>query len=81
MYKLLNNLINKIGTDKLLHCFLAGWLAALGFIHGTIWGVIVIIVLIILSFIKEWYIDPECDYGDIIWAVIGIILTTLIYIL
>lgn len=81
MYKLLNNLINKIGTDKLLHCFLAGWLTALGFFFGTLWGVVVIGVLTILSFVKEWYIDPECDYLDIVAAVIGIILTTTIYLL
>lgn len=81
MYKLLNNLINKVGTDKLLHCFLAGWLAALGFFFGTLWGIAVIIFLVAISFVKELFIDPMCDYGDIMWAVIGIILTTLIYIL
>lgn len=81
MYKFLEKIINKIGTDKLLHCFLAGWLTALGFMHGLIWGIVAIIFVIAISFIKELFIDPICDYGDIMWAVIGIILTTLIYIL
>lgn len=81
MYTFLEKIINKIGTDKLLHCFLAGWLTALGFMHGLIWGIVAIIFVIAISFIKELFIDPICDYGDIMWAVIGIILTTLIYIL
>lgn len=81
MYKFLEKLINKVGTDKLLHCFLAGWLTALGFLHGLIWGIAAIIFVVAISFVKELFIDPKSDYGDIMWAVIGIILTTLIYIL
>jgi len=81
MYKFLEKLINKVGTDKLLHCFLAGWLTALGFLFGTIWGIAAILLVVVISFIKELFIDPENNYVDIMWTVIGIILTTLIYIL
>lgn len=81
MYKFFQNLVNKIGVDKLLHCFLAGWLTALGFLFGTLWGVAAIVLVVALSFVKELWIDPKADYMDIVAAAIGIIISTGIYIL
>jgi hypothetical protein len=81
MYKFFQKIVEKIGVDKLLHCFLAGWLTALGFLFGTIWGVAAIVFIVAISFVKELLIDPICDYVDIVAAVIGIIISALVYAL
>ena len=78
--KLIDNIIEKIGTDKALHFLGGGWITSIFSPFGWIGIIIGIAVTIILSFIKEQFLDSFFDWKDICAASIGSVISVLIYL-
>ena len=66
-----DKLIDKIGYDKLLHFFVAAWLVSECKSFGLEAAAIVWIVVGILSFVKERYLDNSFNYWDAWFSVLG----------
>ena len=73
--KFTDNLIKKIGADKLLHFCVAGWVVSLAGYLGVTSMIIATIILILCSAVKEMWMDDKPDYYDVIAAILGIIIT------
>ena len=79
--KLTDKLVEKIGADKLLHFFVAAWLVSECKAFGIIAGFFGWIAVIILSAVKEHFLDDEPEpmdacaaaYGGIVSLLIGVI--------
>lgn len=80
----MNNLINKIGIDKITHFSMGGLICALftfifllqDFNTLEVWQVLLLpligtVVTFVLSIIKEFIIDEVVDWKDIIAGMLG----------
>ena len=72
--------LDKFGIDKALHCFLGGWITAIGLSYSFMIGILAFILVIVLSFVKEYMIDKDGDFKDIIAGVLGSIISFIAYI-
>lgn len=79
--KKLNNLINKLGIDKVLHYLVGALAIALAQPYGWIIMGIVFIVFLILSIYKEYKLDNEVDLIDVIFYIGGGITSAVIYLI
>lgn len=79
--KIIDKLVNKIGVDKFLHAFLAGWLTQIGGLFGLYGIIIVPIIVMLLGFLKEKYLDEFFDKKDMIANIVGCSVATIINIL
>ena len=79
--KLTDKLVEKIGADKLLHFFVAAWLVSECKAFGIIAGFFGWIVVIILSAIKERFLDDEPEPMDACAAAYGGFVSLLIGVL
>lgn len=79
--KKLDNFINKIGIDKVLHFVVSGWIISLFIPCGIIVISIVFILLFILSIIKELVLDDYVDTNDIIAGFLGESVSMIFYLL
>ena len=78
--KLINNIIEKFGTDKVLHFLGGGWITSIFSPFGWVGIIIGIVFTIVLSFIKEQFLDSFFDWKDICAAFIGSVISVLIYL-
>lgn len=78
--KKLNNLISKVGYDKVAHFAIAGWAVSAASAYGFKWMAIVFVCVMILSVIKEALLDEKFDWGDIVSAFLGMFLSLVLYI-
>ena len=69
--KLTDDLVNKYGTDKLLHLAFGGWFVALFSIINFWCGLAAIVVLLALSVLKETKLDKFADWMDVTFAMGG----------
>lgn len=69
--KLTDKLVNKFGYDKLLHFFLAAWVVSECKAFGIDVGCIAWIVVVVLSWIKEDFLDDHVDARDIFAGALG----------
>lgn len=67
----LDNFIDKVGVDKMLHFLVGGWLTTIGLILGLKGGLIALFILLLVSIVKEKYMDNEFTKDDIKAALIG----------
>lgn len=79
--KLINNVIEKFGTDKVLHFLGGGWITSIFSPFGWVGIIIGIVITIILSFIKEKFLDSFFDWKDICAASIGSGVSVVIYLI
>lgn len=79
--KLTDKLVKKIGADKLLHFFVAAWLVSECKAFGIIAGFFGWIAVIILSAVKEHFLDDEPEPMDACAAAYGGFLSLLIGVL
>lgn len=79
--KLADNIINRIGSDKLLHFAIGGWFTCLCSLFGIIPMIIGVILITVLSFIKEKLLDNDFDMKDIYATLIGSAISIAIYLL
>lgn len=71
--KLTNYLTEKYGVDKLLHYLVGFGVTGISMNYGIIVTLISIIIIIGLSFYKEYKLDDSYDKKDIYACVYGII--------
>lgn len=72
--KLTDKLVEKIGADKLLHFFVAAWLVSECKAFGIIAAFFGWIIVIILSAVKEHFLDAcAAAYGGIVSLLIGVL--------
>lgn len=79
--KLTDKLVEKVGVDKLLHFFVAAWLVSECKAFGIGVGCIAWIVVVVLSWIKEDFLDDYADARDIFAGAFGGFVSLLIGVL
>lgn len=78
--KKLNELIGKVGYDKVAHFAIAGWAVSAASAYGFKWMAIVFVCVMLLSLIKEALLDENFDWGDIAAAFLGMFTSFILYI-
>lgn len=78
--KKLNELISKVGYDKVAHFAIAGWAVSAASAYGFKWMAIVFVCVMLLSVIKEALLDEKFDWGDIVSAFLGMLTSLILYI-
>jgi hypothetical protein len=79
--KLLNNLITKVGGyDKVAHFAISGWLVSAMSVYGFKYMAIMFVAVLILSVIKELFLDEEFCLGDIAASCLGMFAALVMYI-
>lgn len=81
MMKRFNAWMEKVGVDKLLHFFVAAWVVSECKAFGIIAGFFGWIAVIVLSAVKEHFLDDEPDPMDACAAAYGGIVSLLIGVL
>ena len=79
--KLTDKLVEKVGADRLLHFFVAAWLVSECKAFGIIAGFFGWIAVIILSAVKEHFLDDEPEPMDACAAAYGGFVSLLIGVL
>lgn len=79
--KFTDNIITKIGSDKLLHFAIGGWFTCLCSLFGIIPMIVGVVLITVLSFIKEKIFDKDFDMKDIYATLIGSAISIVIYLL
>ena len=79
--KFTDKLIEKVGMDKMLHFLVASWIVAECKSFGIGVGCIAWIVVVVLSWIKEDFLDDHVDARDIFAGALGGFVSLLIGVL
>ena len=79
--KFIDNIINKVGVDKVLHFFGGGWTVAMFSPIGWLGILIGFALMLVISVIKEKFFDTKFDIKDIIAACIGGGISVIVYLL
>lgn len=79
--KLVDNLREKIGDDKILHFLVFGIAVSYGLFFSLIFGLIVFVLMAGLSILKEKKFDNNFNAKDIYSGLIGGGVSLVIYIL
>jgi hypothetical protein len=79
--KLTNFLVDKFGSDKLLHFLVTAWLVSEAKFFGIIPMIVIFILVIILGFIKEFILDEKFDLRDVIASFLGGLISVILYML
>lgn len=81
--KALDNFLNRVGTDKVLHLLVGAWICAIiSFVtilqesNLAWWQTILMpaigtIVAILVSVVKELFFDETPDWKDVLWTLYG----------
>lgn len=69
--KLTDKLVEKIGYDKMLHFLLAAWFVSECKAYGIGVGCIAWVVIVVLAFVKEKWLDDFFDAKDLLWSALG----------
>lgn len=79
MLKWWNNLIVRIGVDKLLHFLLFAWIVAEAKMFGLTAMWVAYWLMAILSVAKEIWLDNKGDMKDVLYGAAGGAISVLIY--
>ena len=71
MMKKLNNLIERIGADKLLHLFLFAWVVSEAKAFGVTAMWVAYWLMAVLSITKEMWLDDKGDVEDALYGAAG----------
>lgn len=69
--KLTDKIVEKVGTDKLLHFLVSALVVSLAGHFGDISATIAYVLMFILGITKEQKLDDQVDYWDLGYAMIG----------
>lgn len=78
---IINRIVSKHGTDKALHFLAGAWLTAQFEGFGFLSLAIGVLVVYLVSYSKEKYMDSEFDNNDIKAAMIGCFTEIALYVL
>lgn len=79
--KIIDNIISRFGTDKVLHFLGGGWITSLFSPLGWLGILIGFVIMLVLSFIKEEFLDNSFDWKDICAACMGGGISVVIYLI
>ena len=79
--KFTNKLVEKFGVDKLLHTAIAGWAISLSSYFGLLAMIVITLIIITLSIVKERHWDDHADWDDFYAAILGMLISWLVYFL
>jgi hypothetical protein len=71
MLKKLNNIIERIGVDKLLHLLLFAWVVAEAKMFGDVVMWAAYWLMAVLSIAKEIWLDNKGDLKDVLYGAAG----------
>lgn len=76
----INKIIDKIGTDKVMHFLVGAWIVSA--LSPAGWGAVKIgiVLVVFLSLLKELFFDDERDWYDVLAAVIGVAVSVFIFL-
>lgn len=77
--QLVDNILSKFGTDKVLHFAIGGWITSLFSLCGFITAIFGVFFTLIISIVKEKFLDDTFDSGDIRAAMLGSAISVLFY--
>jgi hypothetical protein len=69
--RLTDKLVEKVGVDKLLHFFVSAWVVSECKAYGIGVGCIAWVVVVLLAFVKEKWLDDFLDAKDMLWSALG----------
>ncbi len=75
----INYIIDKYGSDKVMHFFLSGWITSMLSIFGFKGLFLGFVFVTLISYIKEKYIDIVFDKNDILAGILGSITSIVMY--
>lgn len=67
----INNFIATIGADKVMHFAIGGWVVSMFSPFRVLGMTLAYILLLVVSILKEKYLDAYADNKDIVAAMIG----------
>lgn len=70
--KLTNDLVKKVGSDKLLHFLIAGWATQIGTLMCWQMALFIGLLIIGLNYFKEVRWDDKADMKDLYAAIAGV---------
>lgn len=79
--KLVNDLLEKYGIDKILHFIGGGWIVSMFSPIGWLGIVLGYIIMMAVSFAKEKFFDETFDKNDIIAACLGGGVSVIVFLL
>lgn len=79
--KFIDNLVKKYGVDKILHFFGGGWIVSMFSPIGWLGILLGVILMLVLSFTKELFLDNFFDKNDIAAACLGGGVSIAVYLL
>ena len=79
--KFIDKLVGKFGTDKILHFLGGGWIVSMFSPLGWVGVIIGVCLMLILSFVKEKWLDNFFEWKDIIAASLGGGVSILIFLI
>lgn len=77
--KMLDKILGLIGTDKVLHFLVGGWVASLAAPLGWMAIAVAVVLILGISIYKEERLDASADYMDIVAALTGCAVSVLVY--
>lgn len=77
--KIIDNFINKVGADKVLHFTIAALITAWGGNFGDLGLILGALEIIALSFVKE-HLDNEFSAKDIYYSIGGAMTSVIVYL-
>lgn len=79
--KFIDDLTKNLGVDKLLHFLGGGWIVSMFTPFGWCGLIIGFILMLILSLIKELFLDDFFDKGDIIAGCFGGVISIILFVI
>ncbi len=79
--KLTDAIVNRIGSDKLLHYFIGAYTMLMALVAGTWVAIITFLALTALSIWKETKLDAVPDWWDLCATELGIITSVVYYVI
>ncbi len=79
--KITDNIVKKFDSDKIMHYLVGAWIVASLSYFGWIGILIGVLITIIISFIKEKWLDTFFDKYDIFAALLGNVSSIILYLI
>ena len=79
MSRLTNWFVDKFGADKMLHFLVGAWITSISTYFGWYGIIPAFLIVFSLSYVKEEFLDSKFEPDDIMAAMIGCVVSVLVY--
>lgn len=80
MSKITDWIVNKFGEDKVMHFLGGAWITSVFTPLGIYWTLGGVLFVLIISLIKELFLDSFFDIKDIVAAMFGSLVSVILFI-